>query len=55
MSPSVPRFANGAVVTEEELEAIARAFGFWSPKEMEQAMRYADAERAQRKNRRAHV
>ncbi len=48
----VPRFADGRVASDQELEAIAKAFGFRSPKDMEQTMRHADAERAQRKKRR---
>jgi hypothetical protein len=52
---AVPRFANGRPVSEEELDAIARAFGFRSAKEMEQAMQHADAARAQRKKRSARV
>lgn len=49
------RFADGRIASEQELEAIARAFGFRSAKEMEQAMQHADAARAQRKKRSARV
>ncbi|MCC3333537.1 hypothetical protein [Nocardia abscessus] len=40
------KFKNGRVATEEELDAIARAFGFMSWQEMERTCRYRDARRA---------
>ncbi|MGW4718920.1 hypothetical protein [Nocardia sp. NPDC004260] len=40
------KFANKQVATEEELNAIARAFLFSSWQEMERTCRYRDARRA---------
>lgn len=47
------RFANKQVATEEELNAIARAFLFSSWQEMERVCRTRDKRRANRKARRA--
>lgn len=43
------RYANKQVATEEELDAIARAFLFSSWQDMERVCRYRDARRSARK------
>ncbi|MEU2013057.1 hypothetical protein [Nocardia sp. NPDC019302] len=45
------RYANKQVATEEELNAIARAFLFSSWQEMERTCRHRDAQRAARGRR----
>ncbi|WP_157227433.1 hypothetical protein [Nocardia asiatica] len=42
------RFANNQVATEQELDAIARAFGFMSWAEMDRVCRTRDEKRAER-------
>lgn len=46
---SAVRFANGRIATEDELDTIARAFGFQSHREMERVCRYREAKRDQGK------
>lgn len=48
---NVIRFANSQVATEQELDAIARAFGFMSWLEMDRVCRARDAQRAGRPKR----
>ncbi|NEW49387.1 hypothetical protein GV792_04925 [Nocardia cyriacigeorgica] len=45
MAPAVPRYRDGSVVTERELDCIAKGFGFMSWLAMEQTMRAAEAKR----------
>lgn len=47
------KFKDGSAATEEEVNAIARAFGFMSWQEMERACRAGDKKRAARRGRSA--
>ncbi|WP_280474810.1 hypothetical protein [Nocardia asiatica] len=47
------KFKDGRVATEQELDAIARAFGFMSWAEMDRVCRARDEKRAARIERRA--